>query len=405
MPDNHLIPIYNKLPITFSHGEGIWLYDDKDNKYLDALSGIGVCALGHNHPEITKAIIEQAQKLLQVPNTYYTKAQSGLADKLCKLTGLDAAYFSNSGAESNEAAIKMALKFGTSKGYKNPKIIVMDGGFHGRSLGGWSGSCDQSKSQFGPLLPCFHRVEFNKLEPIHALINNYNNQERKKEKEKEDEDEIVAIMLEPVFGKGGLLPAELNYLQSLRKICDEQDWLLIFDEVQSGIGRTGKLFAYQYADIKPDIVTAAKALGNGVPIGAYIASQKAIGDFKSGDHGSTQGGNVFSCAVALTVLETLEKEELYSNAKTMGDYLQEKLSLSLSAFELFEKTQGKGLMIGVKLKEPVNNAIKTGLKHGIVFNHAGSNIIRLLPPYIITQADADLIVEKIVKCFADFSDQ
>lgn len=390
---NHLIPIYNKLPITFSHGQGIWLYDDKNNKYLDALSGIGVCALGHNHPEITKAITEQAQKLLQVPNTYHTQAQSDLADKLCALTGLDSAYFSNSGAESNEAAIKMALKFGTNQGYKHPKIIVMEGGFHGRSLGAWSGSCDQTKSQFGPLLDCFIRVPFNQLDPIKKLAENKNNKI----------NEIVAIMLEPVFGKGGLLPAEIDYLKSLRKICDENNWLLIFDEVQSGVGRTGKFFAYQYADIKPDIVTTAKALGNGIPIGTYIANQKAVGDFKSGDHGSTQGGNVLSCAVALAVLETLEKQDLYNNAKIVGEYLQEQLTLNLKPFELFEKIQGKGLMIGIKLKQAPKNAVKTGLKHGIVFNHAGANIIRLLPPYIITKGDADLIVEKLVKCFGELS--
>lgn len=387
---NHLIPIYNKIPITFSHGEGIWLYDDNNNQYLDALSGIGVCALGHNHPEVTQAITEQAKKLLQVANTYYTHAQSELANKLCELTGLDGAYFSNSGAESNEAAIKMALKFGTSQNYKHPKIIVMEGGFHGRSLGAWSGSCDHSKSQFGPLLDCYYRVPFNQLEPIQKLAENKNN-------------EIVAIMLEPIFGKGGLLPAEIDYLKSLRNICDQNNWLLIFDEVQSGIGRTGKLFAYQYADIKPDIVTTAKALGNGVPIGTFIASQKAIENFKPDDHGSTQGGNVFSCAVALAVLEALEKQNLYHHAKVIGEYLQKQLTKALESFELFEKVQGKGLMIGIKLKQAPKNAIKIGLKNGIVFNHAGADVIRLLPPYIITKNDADLIVEKLVRCFGELS--
>ena len=386
----HLIPIYNKLPITFSHGQGIWLYDSKGRKYLDALSGIGVCALGHNHPEITKAITAQAQKLLQVPNTYYTQAQSKLADKLCQLTELDGAYFANSGAEANEAAIKIALKFGTSKGYTKPKIIVMEGGFHGRSLGVWSGSCDQTESQFGPLLDSYLRVPFNQIEPIKNLADNQCH-------------EIVAVLLEPVFGKGGLLPAEIDYLKTLRHICNENDWLLIFDEVQSGVGRTGKLFAYQYANIKPDIITTAKALGNGIPIGAYIASQKAIGNFQTNDHGSTQGGNPFACAIGLRVLEILEQENLYENAKKVGAYLQEKLTNALSTFSLFDKVQGKGLMIGIKLHQAPKNAVTVGLENGIVFNHAGKNIIRLLPPYIITEADADLIVAKLMKCFPHFS--
>lgn len=385
--NEHLLEIYNKLPITLTHGEGIWLYDDQGNQYLDALSGIGVTALGHNHPVISKTLSEQAQKLIHVANPFFTKEQSQLATKLCQLTGLAKAYFSNSGAEANEAAIKMALKYGVDKGYKNPKIIVMEGGFHGRSLGAWSGSCDQDKSIFGPLIPAFIRVPFDDLGAI--------------KKAYQDNAEVVAIMLEPIFGKGGLLPASIDYLNALRKFCDKNDSLLIFDEVQSGMGRTGRLFAYQFSNIKPDILTTAKALGAGIPAGAFITSKKASSIFSPGDHGSTQGGNALACKMGLTLLDILESNNLYENISEVGNYLQDQLTEKLNAFSLFDKVQGKGLMIGIKLKEPKKATAKIGLKHKIIFNQAGENVIRLLPPFIITHADTDLIVERITACFRE----
>lgn len=383
--NEYLLDIYNKLPITLTHGEGIWLYDDQGNQYLDALSGIGVTALGHNHPVISKTLNEQAQKLIHVANPFFTKEQSQLAEKLCHLTGLAKAYFSNSGAEANEAAIKMALKYGIDKGYKSPKIIVMEGGFHGRSLGAWSGSCNQDESIFGPLIPAFIRVPFDDLSAITDVC--------------KDEPEVVAIMLEPIFGKGGLLPASIDYLNALRKLCDKNDYLLIFDEVQSGMGRTGKLFAYQFSDIQPDILTTAKALGAGIPAGAFITSQKASGIFSPGDHGSTQGGNALACKMGLTLLDILESDNLYKNTSEIGKYLQDQLTNALSTFAIFDKIQGKGLMIGIKLKTPIKGAAKIGLKHKIIFNQAGEKVIRLLPPYIITREDADLIVERIINCF------
>jgi acetylornithine/N-succinyldiaminopimelate aminotransferase len=385
--NEYLLDIYNKLPITLSHGEGIWLYDDQDNQYLDALSGIGVTALGHNHPTITKVLSEQVKKLIHVANPFFTQEQSQLAKKLCQLTGLAKAYFSNSGAEANEAAIKMALKYGIDKGYKSPKIIVMEGGFHGRSLGAWSGSCDQNTSIFGPLIPAFIRVPFDDLSAITQACR--------------DNSEVVAIMLEPIFGKGGLLPASIDYLNTLRKLCDENDYLLIFDEVQSGMGRTGKLFAYQFSDIKPDILTTAKALGAGIPAGAFITNQKASGIFSPGDHGSTQGGNALACKMGLTLLDILESDNLYENIEEIGNYLSEKLTNALSDFPLFDKIQGKGLMIGIKLKSATKGIVKIGLKHKIIFNQAGEKVIRLLPPYIITREDADLIVDRITNCFKE----
>lgn len=376
-----LIPIYQKLPVTLTRGEGVWLYDDQGRQYLDALSGIGVCALGHNHPAITKTITEQAARLLQVSNAFHTPWQTALANKLCGLSGLAAAYFSNSGTEANEAVIKMALKYGTSHGIATPKIIVMEGGYHGRSLGAWSASCDHSTSQFGPLMPCFIRVPFNDINAINAI----------------KDPNVIAIMLEPVFGKGGLRPASLDYIHALREYCDQHHCLLILDEIQSGMGRTGKLFAYQHTKILPDMLTTAKTLGNGIPIGAYLCNHKVAKVIKPGDHGSTQGGNPFACAVALTVLETFEKEHLYTHVTDIGHYLQQALREALRTYPVFDNIQGKGLMIGIKLKHPIPNIVAMGLEQGIIFNLAGETVIRLLPPYIITQAHADLIVERLSK--------
>ncbi|MES2204408.1 MAG: acetylornithine/succinylornithine family transaminase [Pseudomonadota bacterium] len=385
MPD-YLIALYNKLPTTFVRGENIWLYDENDRAYLDAITGIGVNALGHQHPEINRVMIEQIHKIVHTPNTFNNPAQNQLAEKLCKLTGLSRACFSNSGTEANEAAIKLALKYGINKGYKNPKIVVMHGGFHGRSLGAWSASCNPQQSIFGPLLPAFIYVPFNSIEAIEIL----------------NDPEIIGVMLEPIFGKGGLLPASVDYLQQLKKLCVERDWLLICDEVQSGLGRTGKWFAYQFADIVPDIVTVAKCLGNGIPIGACIVSEKLVNTFQINDHGTTQGGGVFACTTALAVLNVIEKENLIKNAHAVGTYLQEKLNIELKKFSCFEKIRGKGLMIGIQLTRTIPNAISIGVKHGIIFNNTGKDVIRLLPPIILTYAQADILVERLVECFQEF---
>lgn len=386
MPD-HLIALYKKLPTTFVRGENIWLYDEDENPYLDAITGIGVNVLGHQHPEVNRVMIEQIHKLLHVPNNFNNPAQNLLAKKLCQISGLNRTGFSNSGTEANEMAIKLALKFGVNKGYKNPKIVVMEGGYHGRSMGSWSASCLQENSMFGPLLPAFIHVPFNNIESISGLLN---------------EPEIVAVMLEPIFGKGGLLPADITYLQQLRKICHTRGWLLICDEVQSGLGRTGKWFAYQFADILPDIVTIAKCLANGIPIGACIISEKLSHTLQIGDHGTTQGGCVFASTTALAVLNVIEKEHLIENARDVGNYLQEKLTAQLKKFDSFEKIRGKGLMIGIQLARTIPDVISIGIKHGIVFNNTGKNVIRLLPPIILTYAQADILVERMVNCFLEF---
>lgn len=380
---DHLVNIYNKHNITFTKGEGVYLFDSNGKKYLDALCGIGVTSLGHNHPAITEAITDQSKTLLHVPNNYQTLQQNQLADKLCEITGLAKAGFANSGAGCTEVVLKMIKKYGTSQDIKNPKIIVMDQAFHGRSFGAWSASCDHDEcTKFGPLIPGFIRVPFNDLSAIEQVA---------------DDNDIVAVLVEPVLGKGGLLPAARGYLEGLRKICDKNNWLLAFDEVQCGVGKTGKMFAFQHTNIKPDIVYTAKGLGNGVPIGAYMTSEKAAGVLQPGDHGSTQSGNPFACRVALTVMDIIEKENLLENAANIGAYLHEQLTQKLAGNPLVEKVQGKALMIGIKINGDLKTVIKKGLDNGIITNAAGNNTLRLLPPMILNKEQADELINKLLK--------
>lgn len=383
---DHLISLYNKLPTQFVRGDNIFLYDENGHEYLDAITGIGVTALGHQHPAINHAMHEQINQLLHITNNFNHPARNELAEKLCAISGLDCVGFGNSGTEVNEFALKLILKYGVDQGIKAPKIIVMQGGYHGRTLGAWSASCSFEESKFGPLLPAFIHVPFDDIEAIKNL----------------NDSDIVAVMLEPIFGKGGLLPATTSYLQHLRKMCDERNWLLMFDEVQSGLGRTGKWFAYQHAEVLPDIVTVAKCLGNGIPIGACIANKKLSNTLQINDHGSTQAGNIFACVTALAVLKTIEQEKIIENARVVGAYLQEQLNTHLKPFSLFEKIRGKGLMIGIQLSREISASTATGLKHGIVFNYLGKNIIRLLPPMILTLQQADLLVQRLVNCFQEF---
>lgn len=387
MPD-HLIHLYNKLSTTFVRGENTFLYDEQGRDYLDAITGIGVTALGHQHPIINQVMHEQINTLLHVTNNFNHPAQTQLAEKLCRISGLDCVGFANSGAEANELAIKLILKYGIDKGIKTPKIIVMHGGYHGRTLGAWSASCTEAQSKFGPLFPAFIHVEFNSIEAIKAL----------------DDENIVAVMLEPIFGKGGLLPASTEYLQQLRQLCDQRQWLLMCDEIQSGLGRTGKWFAYQFANILPDIVTIAKCLGNGIPIGACIASKKLANTLQINDHGGTQAGSIFACTVALAVLKIIGTENLLENSRSVGEYLQQQLSEKLKPFSVFEKIRGKGLMIGVQLTHEIKNAVAIGIKHGIVINYLGKDVIRLLPPIIMTQPQADILVKRLINCFQEFQE-
>ena len=343
------MPTYNRLPITFDRGEGAWLFDEKNNRYLDALSGIAVCNLGHAHPAIQHAICEQSKKLIHTSNLYGIPGQELLADKLTEKSGMDNVFFCNSGAEANEAAIKLARKYGHEKGIENPAIIVMEKSFHGRTLATLSAT-GNSKVQYGftPLVEGFVRVPYNNIKAVEiALAQNKN---------------IVAILVEPIQGEGGInIPAPL-YINDLRKLCDQFDLLLMLDEIQTGIGRTGKFLAFQHNDIIPDVCTLAKALGNGVPIGACLARGKAAELLSSGSHGSTFGGNPLACSAALAVLATLDEQNLIKSATQKGELIRLGLGEHLKNNNHVVDIRNKGLMIGIELDSPCAELIKLALQ-------------------------------------------
>ena len=385
-----LITSYNPMPISFTHGQGVWLYDEQGKKYLDGLAGIAVCGLGHAHPKVTRTIQEQAAKLLHTSNVFHIKEQEQLAEKLTRMAGMEQVFFTNSGAEANEAAIKLSRLYGHKKGIETPSIIVMDKAFHGRTMATLTASGSRKvQAGFEPLVPGFIRAPFNDLEAIHAIANN--------------RDDVVAVMLEPIQGEGGIHAAEEGYLRAVAQFCKQRDWLLILDEIQTGNGRTGKLFACMHYNIQPDVLTTAKGLGNGVPIGACLMSQKANDLFKPGNHGSTFGGNPLACATALTVLEVIEHEQLCDKALKNGALLMDKLISSLGEHPHVKAIRGKGLMIGIELDRPANDMRTIGLAHGILFNVTAENVVRLLPPLIINEEEINLLVERLAQTIRTFT--
>lgn len=384
-----LITSYNPLPISFTHGEGVWLYDEKGNAYLDGLSGIAVCGLGHAHPDVTNTIAQQAAKLLHTSNTYHIKEQEMLAEKLLAMSSMEQVFFGNSGAEANEAAIKLTRLFGHRKGIEKPMVIVMERAFHGRTMATLTASGSRKvQAGFEPLVPGFIRAPFNDLEAIKTIAAH--------------RDDIVAVMLEPIQGEGGIFVADDSYLRSVAQLCKANDWLLIFDEIQTGNGRTGKLFACMHNNIRPDIITTAKGLGNGVPISACLMSQKACDLFKPGNHGSTFGGNPLACATALTVLNVIERDQLCDKAARAGILLKEKLQQALGDHPNVRGIRGRGLMIGVELDRPANDARMIGLKNGLLFNVTADTVLRLLPPLIISDAELDELVTRLTKTINEF---
>lgn len=386
-----LMPAYfNQQPVSFEYGKGAWLWDEKGDQYLDALSGIAVCSLGHAHPAVTKTITEQAAKLLHTSNTFTINKQSVLAEKLTQVAGMDQAYFCNSGAEANEAAIKLARLYARKKNIASPIIITMRNSFHGRSLATLSASGTERIQQgFEPLVKDFIYVNLNDIADINEVV-------------KKHQNDIIAIMLEPIQGDGGIQIASDDYIQHIKKLCDENDWLLIFDEVQTGVGRTGKWFAHQHTSVKPDIMTLAKALGNGIPIGACLARGKACSLFGPGKHGTTFGGNPFVCAVACTVLDSIQHENILENVEKIGNYLKNKLKDSFAKYSGVTHVRGKGLMLGVELDRNAMSIMPIGLKHKILFNITANKVIRLLPPLIINQEEADEIVHRLDLTLIDF---
>jgi acetylornithine aminotransferase len=393
MSDNqHLMTTYASMDVTFDHGEGANLWDTDGRQYLDALAGIAVCGLGHAHPAVTSAISEQASKLIHTSNLYQIENQQILADELCRLSGLDRAFFSNSGAEANEAAIKIARMYGNTRGISSPSIIVMENSFHGRTMATLSATGNRNvQAGFEPLVQGFIRAPFNNIEAVENIAGNSNN--------------VVAIMVEPIQGESGIVVPDADYLNKLRRICDDNDWLLILDEIQTGMGRTGKWFAYQHNGIAPDIMTLAKSLGNGVPIGACIANHKAADVMKPGSHGSTFGGNPLACAAGLAVIETIAQENLVERAATAGRLLQDKLVEALASVPGVTEIRGQGLMIGIQLDKPCKQLMAEALQQGLLISVQSEHVIRLLPPLTISDEQIDTITGTLSSLVISFLQQ
>ena len=385
---SHLMNNYGRLPISFDHGQGVWLWDQEGNKYLDALAGIAVNSVGHAHPRLVRAISDQAAKLIHCSNYFNIDLQEQVAEKLVEHSGLDAVFFCNSGLEANECAIKIARKFGHLKGIDVPHIIVMKHAFHGRSIATLSATGNPSvKADFSPYTEGFIPVEEGNLEEVEKIV-------------KEDKN-VVAILFEPILGEGGVIPLELSYMRGLRELCDQNDILMMCDEIQSGVGRSGKWFAHQWAEVKPDVMTLAKGLAGGVPVGAVVVSEKA-NILKPGNHGSTFGGNPLAMRAALETLSIIEEEKLVDNAFEVGKKLKKALSKSLNGFSGVLEIRGKGLMLGIVLDRDAHDILEPALKAGLTFSVTAGNVIRLVPPLILTEAEADEIVKRITPVIRAF---
>lgn len=385
-----IMPTYGRLDVTFSEGKGAWLTDTDGKRYLDALSGIAVCNLGHCHPAVTRAIQHQAETLVHTSNMYHIALQEKLADKLTSLSGMEQVFFSNSGAEANEAAIKIARKYGHSKGIDKPVVIVMDGSFHGRTMATLSAT-GNAKVQVGfdPLVPGFVRVPYNDLDALRMAIGHW--------------PEAVAVLLEPVQGEGGIKIPDAEYLAGVRAICTQRKLLMMLDEVQTGIARTGKWFAYQHNDgLIPDVMTLAKGLGNGMPIGACLVAGSAVGILQAGNHGSTFGGNPLACSAALSVLDTIEQEGVLGHVNGLGKQMLTAFQKQLVGKPGVKDVRAHGFMLGIELTMPCAELVKKALADGLLINVTADSVIRLLPPLIINSEEASMIVEKVNKLVLDF---
>jgi len=387
----HLMNTYSRQPVTFTKGEGVWLWDENGKRYLDALAGVAVNGLGHAHPDLVAAISEQAGRLIHVSNIYGIAEQASLADKLCGLAGMQRAFFCNSGAEANEAAIKLARLYGHQKQIELPEIIVMEKAFHGRTLATLSATGNRKvQAGFEPLVGGFVRVPFDDLDAVRQVASRNPN--------------VVAVLVEPIQGEGGInIPKDAaGYLHGLRKLCDENGWLLMLDEVQSGIGRTGTFFAYQHTDIVPDVLTLAKGLGSGVPVGACLASGKAAEVFTPGKHGSTFGGNPLACTAALTTLEVIERQKLNVHAEEIGNWLCQAIKDNLKDVPGVLKVRNAGLMLGIELDRPCGEIVGQALAVGLLTNVTADTVIRLLPPLIINQEEAQQLIDILVPLIRKF---
>ncbi len=379
---SHVMQTYGRLPITFVRGAGAYVEDDQGKRYLDGLCGLAVTGLGHAHPGVTQALSEQAGTLLHTSNLYEIPGQTRLADRLCAMSGMDRVFFGNSGAEANEAAIKIARLWGNKQSDPKHTIIVMEGSFHGRTMATLTATGNRKvQAGFEPLLSGFVRAPYNDVAAIERIAKNNN--------------DVVAIMVEPVLGEGGIVVPATDYLTNLRRICDDNGWFLMLDEIQTGMGRTGKLFAYQHAGVMPDVVTTAKGLGNGVPIGACLAHGDAAQVLTPGSHGSTFGGNPLVCAAGNAVLDALEDGTLMARATELGERIREGIAERLKGNNRVKDIRGHGLMIGIELGDACGALVQAGLDRGVLINVARDNVIRLLPPLILSNDEADTLCDHI----------
>ncbi len=375
---------YMRQPVTFVKGEGVWLWDDKGEKYLDALAGVAVNGLGHAHPKLVRAISEQASKLIHVSNIYHIAEQAALADKLCEISGMDKVFFCNSGCEANEASIKLARLYGYGKGIQNPTIIVMNRSFHGRTMATLSATGNvKVQTGFQPLVSGFIHVPYDDIKAVKQVLENNAN--------------VVAILVEPVQGEGGInIPKDASaYLEALRQICDDHDCLLMLDEVQTGIGRTGTWFAFQHTAIKPDVMSLAKGLGSGVPIGACVARGKAAEVFTYGKHGSTFGGNPLACAAGLATLDAIVEEGLRENSVKIGALIHHGFEVEFKETKGITAIRNAGLMIGIELDRPCAELVKMALAEHLLINVTADNVVRLLPPLVMNEAEARELVQRL----------
>jgi acetylornithine/N-succinyldiaminopimelate aminotransferase len=389
---SHLMNTYARQNVTFTHGEGAWLWDVNGKRYLDGLSGIAVNTLGHAHPRFTAALSAQIGKLIHTSNLYQVREQELIADKLCEISGMQEVFLCNSGCEANEAAIKLARMYGNQRGIDTPTIIVMEKAFHGRTLATLSATGNRKvQAGFEPLVKGFVRVPYDDLEAIRQVAAHTPN--------------IVAVLVEPIQGEGGIRTPDISYLHGLRKICDEHEWLLMLDEVQCGLGRTGKWFAFQHTDIMPDVMTLAKGLGSGVPVGACLAAGKATGTFKPGNHGSTFGGNPLASTAALTTLNIMEQDKLLAHTSEVGGWIKEQLQTRLAGVKGVVTVRGQGLILGIELDKPCGVLVAKALEKGLLINVTAENVVRLLPSLIFSQAEAQQLLDILCPLITEFLSQ
>ncbi len=387
---SHLMNTYNRLPVAFTHGKGAWLYGEDGQEYLDALAGIAVSGLGHAHPKLAAALADQAGKLIHTSNIYRVREQEQLADRLCEISGMREVFFGNSGAEANEAALKLVRFYGHKHGNPQAQTIVMQNAWHGRTLATLAATgSEKARKGFDPLPSGFIQVPYNDLGAV--------------ERAAAADPRVLAVWLEVLQGEGGIHVADRDYVRALRKLCDDRGWLLMIDEVQSGIGRTGKWFGFQWSDIEPDVITVAKGLGSGVPIGAIATTKRGAGVFGPGNHGTTFGGGPFACRAGIETLRIIEEEWLMANAAAQGERIRAGLKRELAGLPGVVSIRGQGLMIGIEMDRPCGELVTLALEARLLINVTQDTVVRMLPPLIIQAHEADEIVARLAPCIKRFA--